>query len=333
MIKEIELKKSLALIDKSQRILITTHHKPDGDAIGSLSALSETLVNIGKNVKPLILSSMPQWYEFLFTGKVPVLGEDIKLDELMAGQFGEFDLIIIVDTNSPGQLNDFAKYLKQNKAPVLVIDHHRTSDGLGALEIVESDAAAAGLVVLDLFKHAGWKITKKIAESLFIAISTDTGWFQFNNTDARVFEACSELIKYGIKPSEIYNKLYETCSYERFKLKTAMLDSLELHFDGRLAMMQLLKKDFETTGGTYAETENLINETRVIKTVEVTALFIELGDGRIRCSLRSKGSLDVGKIAGKFGGGGHKMAAGTFVPGPIENAKQLIYNEFRSLLG
>ena len=111
-----------------------------------------------------------------------------------------------------------------------------------------------------------------------------------------------------------------------------MLNSLELHFDGRFAEMEIVKKDFETTGGTYAETENLINETRVIKTVEVTALFTELGDGRIRCSLRSKGSLDVGIVAGIFGGGGHKMAAGTFVPGPIENAKQLIYNEIASML-
>ncbi|MBN1973857.1 MAG: bifunctional oligoribonuclease/PAP phosphatase NrnA [Sedimentisphaerales bacterium] len=324
--------KAVELIDKSERILITTHHKPDGDAIGSLSAISDALIASGRDVKPLILSPMPEWYRFLFDEKVPVLGEDVKLDELVAGRFGMFDLIIIVDTNSPGQLPDFAKYLKQINIPILVIDHHRTSDGLGALEIVESDAAATGLVILDLFKYTGWKITKKIADALFIAIATDTGWFQFNNTDGRVFEACSELFCLGVKPSDIYRKLYETCSYERFKLKTAMLNTLELHFDGRFATMQLLKKDFEKTGGTYADTENLINEPRIIKTVDVTALFIELGDGRIRCSLRSKGALDVGKIAGKFGGGGHKMAAGTFVPGPMENAKKLILNEIRNLL-
>ena len=128
----------------------------------------------------------------------------------------------------------------------------------------------------------------------------------------------------------IYQELFETCSYERFRLKVAMLNTLELHLEGRFATMQILKKDLEETGGTYAETENLINESRVIKTVDTTALFIELGDGRIRCSLRSKGALDVGKIAEKFGGGGHKMAAGTFVPAPIENAKKIIYNEVSS---
>lgn len=325
-------KEAIDLINKSEKILITTHHKPDGDAIGSLSVMSDALAALGKNVKSLILSPVPEWYRDLFTEKVPVLGEDIKLDELLAGQFGRFDLIIIVDTNSPGQLNDFAKYLKQTDTPILVIDHHMTSDGLGALEIVESDAAANGLVILDLFKYAGWKLTKKMAEALFIAISTDTGWFRFNNTDGRVFEACSDLIRLGVRPSEIYNKLYETCSYERFKLKIAMLNTLEMHFDNRFAMMQIMKKDFENTRGTYADTENLINESRVIKTVDITALFIELGDGRIRCSLRSKGKFDVGKLAGKFGGGGHKMAAGTFVPGPVENAKELICNEIRIML-
>ncbi len=332
MVNSSHFDQAIDLINKTNRILITTHHKPDGDAIGSLSALSEALVNIGKNVKPLLLSSMPQWYEFLFTEKVPVLGEDIKLDDLMAGRFGEFDLIIIVDTNSPGQLNDFRKYLRQINTPKLVIDHHRTSDGIGALEIVESDAAAAGLVIFDFLKYAGWKITPKMAESIFIAVSTDTGWFKFNNTDHRVFEVCSELIGLGVKPSEVYNKLYETCSYGRFKMKIAMLNTLELHLEGKYAAMQLLKKDFEETGGTYAETENLINEAREIKTVDVTALFIELGDGRIRCSMRSKGAFDVGMIAAKFGGGGHKMAAGTFVPGPIENAKQLIFDEITKIL-
>lgn len=325
-------KEALDLINKSERILLTTHNKPDGDAIGSLSVMDDVLVSLGKNVKPLILSPMPEWYRNLFPEKVPVLGEDIKIDEIMAGRFGEFDLIIVVDTNSPGQLSDFAKYIKQTDTPILVLDHHRTSDGLGALEIVDTEAAAAGLVIFDFIKYAGWEITKKMAESFFIAISTDTGWFKFNNTDSRVFEACSELIGLGVKPSEINNKLYETCSYGRFKLKIAMLNTLELHHEGRYAAMQLLKKDFEQTGGIYAETENLINEPREIKTVDVTALFIELGDGRIRCSLRSKGAFDVGKIAAKFGGGGHKMAAGTFVPGPIENAKELIYNEIQSVL-
>ena len=327
MVSDNDLQQAVELINKSERILVTTHTKPDGDAIGCLLAMSDVLNTLGKNVKSLLLSPPPQWYQFLLTEKVPVLDEDVQLEELKAGRFGEFDLVMILDTNSPGQLPKFKDYLKQNDKPVLVIDHHRTSDGLGAVELIESDAAATALVVLELFKFAGWEITGKIAEALFVAVATDTGWFQFNNTDSRTFSACAELIDAGAKPTEVYNKLYENFSKQRFMLTTAMLNTFELHLNGRFATMQIKQPDFERTGATYADTENLINECRRISTVDTTALFIELDDGRIRCSLRSKGALDVGEIAAKFGGGGHKMAAGSFVPGPMEKARKLIYDE------
>ena len=326
MVSDNDLQQAVELINKSERILVTTHTKPDGDAIGCLLAMSDVLNTLGKNVKSLLLSPPPQWYQFLLTEKVQVLDEDVQLEELKAGRFGEFDLVMILDTNSPGQLPKFKDYLKQNDKPVLVIDHHRTSDGLGAVELIESDAAATALVVLELFKFAGWEITGKIAESLFVAVATDTGWFQFNNTDSRTFSACAELIDAGAKPTEVYNKLYENFSKQRFMLTTAMLNTFELHLNGRFATMQIKQPDFERTGATYADTENLINECRRISTVDTTALFIELDDGRIRCSLRSKGALDVGEIAAKFGGGGHKMAAGSFVPGPMEKARQLIFD-------
>jgi len=112
-----------------------------------------------------------------------------------------------------------------------------------------------------------------------------------------------------------------------------MLDKLELHLDGRYAAMQITRQDFERTGAAYSDTENLINECHRIDSVEASALFIELKDGRIRCSLRSRGSLDVSKIAAKFGGGGHTMAAGTFLPGPLENAKKLILEKVSKSLG
>ena len=331
MISNDDFNKAIELIKKSERILITTHTKPDGDALGCLTAMSDALKALKKEVKSLILSPAPQWYQFLLTEKIPVLGEDVQLQELKAGIFGAFDLVLILDTNSPGQLPEFKEYLKQINTPILVIDHHRTADGLGALELVESDAAATGLVVLDLLKYANWAVTEKIAEALFVAISTDTGWFQFNNTDSRVFAACSELIQLGAKSSAIYHNLYENVSKERFQIRTLMLNTLELHLDNRCAIMHISKQDFEKSGATYADTENLINETRRINSVDTSALFIELGDGRIRCSLRSKGTVDVGRIAEKFGGGGHKMAAGTFIQGPIEKAKQTIILEFQKI--
>ncbi|MHC4205287.1 MAG: DHH family phosphoesterase [Planctomycetota bacterium] len=319
--------KAVELINKSSNILITSHTKPDGDACGCIAAMCDAVGALGKNITPLLLSAVPQWYQFLFTEKPTILDEDVHLDELTAGRFGQYDLILIVDTNSRSQLAKFNDYLKQNDAPVLVIDHHETSDGLGDVELVDSNAAAAALIVLDLFKYAEWPVIEKIAKPLFVALATDTGWFQFSNTDSRVYRACAELIDAGIKPTQIYDHLYLNFSYSRFKLMAGMLDKLELFLDGRFAVMQITQQDFERTGAAYSDTENLINECHRIDSIEASALFIELKDDRIRCSLRSRSTLDVSKIASKFGGGGHTMAAGTFLPGPLENAKQLILEE------
>jgi len=327
MISNNDFQKAIELIDKSGNILITTHTRPDGDACGCMAAMSEVLTNLGKKCKVLMLSTLPEWYEFLFPEKLPVLGHDIQLEGLAQGQFGEFDLVIIVDTNSVTQLDKFGQYLKQARIPILVIDHHATADGLGDVELVESEAAATALIVLDLFKFARWKISEKIAEALFVAIATDTGWFQFRNTDSRVYRTCAELIESGAKPIEIHHNLYQNFSPQRFKLMVAMLNSLELHLDGRFATQHILQKDFQQTGASHKDTENLINECQRISTVEAAALFVELKDGRIRCSLRSTGAIDVSKIAEKFGGGGHKMAAGTFLPGPLDEAKKIILAE------
>jgi len=332
MISNDNFKKAIDLISKSKCILITSHTKPDGDACGCVTAMYEALGTLGKNVTPLMLSTVPQWYEFLFTEKPAVLDIDVQLDELTAGRFGQFDLVLIVDTNSHSQLAKFNDYLKQNDKPVLVLDHHETSDGLGDVELVDSDAAATSLIVLDLLKFAGWPVTEKIAESLFVALATDTGWFQFSNSNSRVYLACAELIDAGVKPTQIYDHLYLNFSYPRFKLMAGMLDKLELNLDGRYAAMQITRQDFERTGAAYSDTENLINECHRIDSVKASALFIELKDGRIRCSLRSRGPLDVSKIAAKFGGGGHTKAAGTFLPGPLENAKKLILAEIKEHL-
>ncbi len=240
--------KAVELINKSNDILITSHTKPDGDACGCVSAMCQVLGILGKNVTPLMLSAVPQWYEFLFVEKPAVLGEDVRLDELTAGRLGQFDLVLIVDTNSRSQLAKFNDYLKQNGAPVLILDHHETSDSLGDVEIIDSDAAATALIVLDLLKYAGWPVTEKIAESLFVALATDTGWFQFSNAGSRVYRACAELIDSGVKPTQIYDHLYLNFSYPRFRLMAGMLDKLELHLDGRYAAMQITRQEFERTG-------------------------------------------------------------------------------------
>jgi phosphoesterase RecJ-like protein len=334
MVNNDDFQKAVGLINKSENILIATHTRPDGDACGSVAAICEALTAIGRIVKPLLLTELPEWYAFLFAEKPAIFGKDISAKELKANNF---DLIILIDVNSENQLDKFAEYLKQSDASVLVIDHHVTGDGLGDVELVDTGAAASGLIVFELMKYADWSLTKKTAESLFVAISTDTGWFRFSNTDSRVHRAAAELIEAGVNPAQVYHYLYQNFSLERFRLMTAMLNTLEVHLDGRYATQHLTPADFEQAGAAYKDTENLVDECRRIGSVEVAALFVELKSGRIKCSLRSRGQVDVRMIAQKFGGGGHIMAAGVHLPGPLENAEKLILGEikeqFRELNG
>jgi phosphoesterase RecJ-like protein len=317
MIDNSDFQKAVELINKSERVLLTTHTRPDGDGCGSITAIAETLTALGKNAKILLLSESPAWYDFLLGQKPEIFSKKTKIDS---------DLIIIVDTAAYNQLPGLDKYLKQPDRPIMVIDHHVTSDSLGDCRLIDSSAAAAALIVFDLLKYAGWPITQKIAEALFVSVSTDTGWFQFDNTDSRALKACAELIDAGANPSRIYRNLYQNSSPQRFRLIAAMLNTLELHLEERFAMQYLTQADFKRTGAKLSDTENLIDECRRISTVEAAALFVEQADGQVKVSLRSRGPADVCKIAAKFGGGGHKMAAGTYLPGPLENAKKLIFD-------
>jgi phosphoesterase RecJ-like protein len=325
MADKIDFQKAVELIGKSNKVLITTHTRPDGDGCGCIAALSETLTTLGKNVKILLLSELPAWYEFLFKQKPEIFSKKTKIDP---------DLIVIVDTDTYNQLPELDKYLKQSDKPILVIDHHVTSPHSflrsksgGDVRLIDNSAAATALIVFDLLKYAGWPITKKIAEALFVAVSTDTGWFQFDNTDSRTLKVCAELIDAAVIPSKMYRQLYQNFSPQQFRLMVAMLNTLELHLGGRFAIQHLTQQDFKKAGAKYSDTENLIDQCRRISTVEAAALFVEQPDGQVKVSLRSRGAIDVSKIAAKFGGGGHKMAAGAHLPGPIDNAKKLILAE------
>jgi phosphoesterase RecJ-like protein len=336
MITTEQFQQAVDLISRARRLLVTTHSKPDGDACGSMSVMTEVLRHLGKEVYPLFLSPVPAWYQFLLSEQVQKLGRQFSEEDLMQGRLEPFDLVILVDVNSVSQLPRFDQYLKTQGPPVLVIDHHATSDGLGTLELVDPTAAASGLVVFELLRFAGWPVTPQIAEALFVAAATDTGWFQFGNADSRVYRQCADLIDAGARPAAIYGRLYQNFPYSRFRLMLAMLNSLELHFDGRFALQYIRRADFERSGATYEDTENFINECHRIGKVAASALLVELEDGRIRCSLRSRssaglpagGSIDVSRIAERFGGGGHKMAAGMFLQGPIEQAAERIRSEF-----
>ena len=330
MVTEADFKKATELIERSQRVLMTCHTRPDGDAVGSMRAMIEVLGALGKNTEPLLLSPLAEWYTFLFETPPPVLTDNVSLEQLHNGRYDTCDLVLIIDTNSYVQLPEFDQWLRQNDKKVLVVDHHATSDALGDVELVDVSAAAAGQIVYDWIRHAGWPLTPSIAEALFVALSTDSGWFKFSNADARLYRDAAALIDAGAEPARIYRRLYQNVSPTRMNLMVRMLQRLELHFGERVAVQHILRSDFDETGATGRDTENLIDECQRIGSVEVAVLFVELGQDPsrgqtgFRCSLRSKGIVDVQSIAQRWGGGGHRMASGVNLQGTLQQVRSQV---------
>ena len=331
MIDTTDFRKAIELINNSTNVMLTSHTRPDGDACGSVRAMCDMLIWLGKKAQPIFLSPIAAWYEFLFEKKVLILGNDVTVDQLDCEPYASCDLVVIIDTNSYVQLPEFDRWLRKTRKKVLVIDHHVTGDNLGDIELLDPTAAAAGEIIYDLIKYANWPVSLDVAEALFVAIATDSGWFRFSNADARIYRSAAELIDMGVVPATVYQKLYQNFAPSRLKLMARMLGSLEMRCDDRVAFQHILRKDFDETGATGRETENLIDHCQQIGSVRVAALFVELKDG-FRCSLRSKSKLDVRSIAQKFGGGGHTMAAGVNMPRPLKKAKKLILDEIKKQL-
>lgn len=335
-----DFQKMAAVLETSRRPLITTHQRPDGDACGCMRAISDFFSARGAQPELLTTTPLPDWYAELFSQKVWTLGKDIAPEQLTK-QFQHIDLLVIVDTNSLNQLpglEGFIGQIRRAGCPMIaVIDHHITGDGLGNVQLIDQNASAAGEVVYDLFKIAGWTISPAIAEAIFIAVASDTGWFKFGNADSRIFHTAAELIDSGARPNDVYRRLYQRFTPQRLALMTRMLDRLRLFADGAIAVQYILTDDFAQTGAARADTENLIDECQRLATVEAAVLLVQQTDGRWRCSLRSKGRVDVRQIAQSYGGGGHTLAAGVTLDGQLEplidQIVQRIQDQLQNLSG
>lgn len=291
----------------AQRIVVTSHWRPDGDALGCLVALREVLRGLGKQVLAGVPDDVPGRYRFLATPEpLPNFVKD-------ADALYEFrpDLVLIADTSARGQVEPLWPFLQACPARRLIVDHHVTHDIAAQVEVYDPTAGATGLILLDWFAAAGWEVNQTAAAALFVSMATDTGWFRFSSADARMYRAAGQLIEqYGVQPNKLYQQLYMQESPARLRLLGMMLASLEMHANDQLAVGTITRDMFACSGAQYWETEDLINEPQRIGSVRVTALLIEEPDGKTRMSLRSKDSVNVAAIAQLFGGGGHERAAG-----------------------
>lgn len=316
------------IIDSHQRFVISSHVRPDADALGSALALAGILEAEGKQVRIVNPSSTPAHLQFLDPdSRVQRIGKDVSVETML-----NTDVHIVVDTSAWVQLVDVGKVLKQTSAVKVVIDHHVSADDIAEHQFKDTSAEATGTLIYQMARALHYPVTAEIALPLFCAIATDTGWFRFSSTSGETYRIAGHLLDLGVEPHLVYEKLYEQNSLARVKLTARVLTRVELDCDGRLAHITVSQEDFKETGANTFDTDDLVNETLKIAGTQAAFIAIERPDNSVKVSLRSRTGVNVAAIAEKFGGGGHKQAAGLMMPGSLENAITTLKPEFAAAL-
>jgi len=322
----------VAELSRSRRVLLTTHVRPDGDALGSCAAMALALRRRGTAAEVLLLSPPPRKYAYILdeNGIAPFVGRSDVPANL---DIASFDTLAVLDTGTWQQLPHLRQRLAGCTLRVLVVDHHLTQETWGDVRLVRPQAAATGQIVADLIDAMNVAIDRPIAEALYLALITDTGWLQFSNTTPDALRLTARLLEAGADQQRLYRLLYQSERLSRFALQSRAMQSLELLPGGRVAVMTLTRRDFEQCAADDGDTENLINLPLMIESVEVSILVVEpLDGGDIRVSLRSKSAVDVARFAERFGGGGHARAAGLKLPPPLETARAQVVAQMNRLM-
>ena len=308
----------LSVFRKAERFVIAAHISPDGDTIGSALALSAALEAMGKKTAVYCRDKVPKYHRFLPGQERITRG----LKELAKRE----PVLVLLDCNSARR----AGVERYDFTLSLVIDHHETESNFGDVRWIEPDAAATGLMVYHVIKALGVRLTREMAINLYTAIAVDTGTFRFSNTSAEVLDAAADLIRHGVDPAYISKQLYESWEEKRFRLLLMTLETLEIR--GRVSTILITREMFEKTRTRAEDTENFPNFPRMMGMIEVSASFRQKGDNAWKVSLRSRGKVNVAKIAETFGGGGHANAAGYETEGNAADVKEAlfrIYNSYR----
>ena len=301
-------------IDRRERFVLTSHARPDGDAVGSTLAGCEILRQMGKHADIVLRDGVPRVYLQL------PFAERVTHADVVEG---DYDAAILLECDNIQRTR-----LEGLEGRFLInIDHHRSGRNFGNVNWIEPKAVATAELVYKLAKAAGVKITPEIATCLYTAVLTDTGAFMFEGTSEHTFELARELVLAGADPVLCAQHIYFGHSTAKMRLLGAALSALQR--EGSLAWIWVTQEQMERAGAKEEDCEGLVNYALSIGEVEVAVFFRELPDGRFRISLRSKGKLDVAQIAEQFGGGGHACASGCSVDGPLHAAVESVLGKIR----
>ena len=306
------------------RFAVLGHVRPDGDALGSQLALGLSLKQLGKDVRVWNEEGMLEKYSFLpnanLLTKPPAEPEDV-------------DVAIALDTAIQNRLGNSLAAVRSAKVWIN-IDHHPSNPGYGDLVYIDPKSPATGQILFELIKSEKLPIDTAIAENLYVAISTDTGSFQYPNTTARTFEIAAELVRAGVAVGRVSQLTYENYPRRRVELLRDLLGTMRFDANDRVASFSLSLATAKKLGVLPEDNEGLIDHLRAIRGVIVAVFFEELADGKVRVSMRSKDEkVNVCAICEKFGGGGHVLAAGARVRGPLAEVERKILEEVRDVVG
>ena len=313
------------LVRSHQRFLLTTHVRPDGDGLGSMLALADTLRQHGKSVRLTVASTVPPRYDFLDPAR------QVRRFEAPGDSYRDAEAVIVLDTGTWNQLGDFGNFLRSLTVPRMVIDHHLTQDDLGAVRLVDTTAEATGRLVYEAVLALGGPLTADAAHCLFVAVAMDTGWFRHTNTTPATFTLAARLTEAGARPTDAFEMLFESSTLGRLRLTGLVLDRLKTAHDGKVAWTEIHRGDYEAVGAVPQDSEELINYPRSLTGVEVALFFMEQPRGGVKVSFRSR-RVDVARIAEQFGGGGHRLASGAVLQTTLDDARARVLAAVASAL-
>lgn len=297
------------VIHCANNIILTSHIRPDCDALGSCLGMAGILESLGKKVRIVCGQAVPENLAFIDPDKkIKHIGTDITADEL-----ADADLHIILDTSAWIQLGDMADVIRNSKTKKIIFDHHVGEDDIDAELFKNTTAEAVGRMCVEAAEHLNVELTPAISMPLFAALATDTGWFRFNSVSDFTYETAGKLVRGGAVPSRIYGALYEQETVGRVRLRGVVLARIVTELGGRLAHTFIQPDDYAKTGALPTDTEDLINLALEIEGTVFAIIFVGLKSGGYKISFRSRCQTAANEIAKQFAGGGHKAAAGATI--------------------
>ncbi|MBN2355388.1 bifunctional oligoribonuclease/PAP phosphatase NrnA [candidate division KSB1 bacterium] len=317
-----------AFLRPKQRLLITTHINPDGDAIGSQMALAHFLRQQGKEILLFNVDPTPRYFQFMDpTQEIMIFSDDTHHRQLV----NQADGAIVVDVSDWSRLAHFGTVLKQTEVPVACIDHHIQTEKIGQIQIIDHNASSTGELVYDFLNSSNCKWTQEIIDALYTCIMTDTGSFRYQNTTAHAHQLASDLLQKGARFRVVFEQVYENYSKQRMVLMGHLLTQMKFMCQNRLAYFALTQALLRETGAELWETEGFSELPRDIAGVEISIMFTEMKNGTTKASFRSKGHIPINELAARVGGGGHLYASGATIPMSLDKAMKWVLKEAKTI--